>query len=262
MRYSSLLKTGVVFASTGGALVLLKGNLADVGPQSRSTALAATVFPATSSVWNDDWDKRASEKSKCTRNIILVRHGQYHMDGKSQEEKRLTELGREQAVHTGMRLKDLGLDKKLNLIVESTMTRAHETCDLIYKQLDNNTIPVESSDLLREGAPIEPEPSVEHWSPSPKTFFLDGSRIEHAFRRYIHRADPDQEQESYELIVCHGNVIRYFVCRALQLPPEAWLRMSLRHASITHLSIRPSGRVSIKCLGDSGHLPSEKLTFE
>lgn len=41
----------------------------------------------------------------------------------------------------------------------------------------------------------------------------DGARIEAAFRRYIHRADPKQKEDSYEVIVCHANVIRYFVCR-------------------------------------------------
>lgn len=45
----------------------------------------------------------------------------------------------------------------------------------------------------------------------------DGARIEAAFRRYIHRADPKQKEDSYEIIVCHANVIRYFVCRFVLL---------------------------------------------
>ena len=44
-------------------------------------------------------------------------------------------------------------------------------------------------------------------------FLTDGSRIEAAFRRYFHRAPPSQTEDSYEVIVCHGNVIRYFLCR-------------------------------------------------
>ena len=46
-----------------------------------------------------------------------------------------------------------------------------------------------------------------------KEYFQDGSRIEAAFRKYIHRADVKQANDSHELIVCHANVIRYFVCR-------------------------------------------------
>ena len=49
--------------------------------------------------------------------------------------------------------------------------------------------------------------------------------------------------------------------RALQLPPEAWIRMSLANGSITRLTIRPNGIVSLASLGDSGHFPKEKITF-
>lgn len=53
----------------------------------------------------------------------------------------------------------------------------------------------------------------------------DGARIEAAFRRYIHRADPKQKEDSYEIIVCHANVIRYFVCRCVWLVSlRAWRR--------------------------------------
>ena len=43
------------------------------------------------------------------------------------------------------------------------MTRAKETADIIHKQLPE--LPREESDLLREGAPIPPEPPVGHWRP-------------------------------------------------------------------------------------------------
>lgn len=91
-------------------------------------------------------------------------------------------------------------------------------------------------------------------------FFRDGARIEAAFRRYFWRADASQKSDTYTLIVGHGNVIRYFVCRALQFPPEAWLRLHLNHGSITWLTIQPSGNVSIRCLGDSGYMPPQYLT--
>ena len=44
-------------------------------------------------------------------------------------------------------------------------------------------------------------------------FYRDGARIEAAFRKYFHRAPPTQEKSSVEVLVCHANVIRYFVCR-------------------------------------------------
>jgi len=73
--------------------------------------------------------------------------------------------------------------------------------------------------------------------------------------------DPSSEAEEVDVLVCHGNVIRYFVCRALQLPSDAWLRFALPNASVTMLHIRPSGRVGIVTMGETGHLPPEKVTF-
>ena len=46
-------------------------------------------------------------------------------------------------------------------------------------------------------------------------YFQDGARIEAAFRKYFHRADPEQKADSVEIIICHANVIRYFVCRSV-----------------------------------------------
>lgn len=119
----------------------------------------------------------------------------------------------------------------------------------------------------------------KNYVPCLQQFFQDGARIEAAFRKYFHRAEAAQEKDSYTLIVAHANVIRYFVCRlaqnnnfltihfkmcfyfrALQFPAEGWLRISLNHASITWLSILPSGRIILRTLGDSGHIPPKFIT--
>ena len=109
-------------------------------------------------------------------------------------------------------------------------------------------------------------------------------RIEEAFRKYFYRADAPAPEEAesevekvdatetsednqskpkheFEIIVCHANVIRYFFCRALQLPPEAWLRLCTFNCSLTYLTVRPTGTVSCRMLGDIGHLPYGMSTF-
>jgi Fructose-2,6-bisphosphatase len=68
-------------------------------------------------------------------------------------------------------------------------------------------------------------------------------------------------QHEFEIIVCHANVIRYFLCRALQLPPEAWLRLCTFNCSLNYITIRPTGSVSVRMLGDIGHLGYEYSTF-
>ena len=212
--------------------------------------------------WERNWDKREptgkdSPKPTASRHIILIRHGQYKLAGANDSEKTLTKLGREQADLTGRRLKVLGLD--ISKIHESTMTRAQETSSILQKYLADAE--VLTTDLLREGAPIPPEPSHSAWQPTDDEFFTEGARIEAAFRKFFHRASPRQEKDSVEVLVCHANVIRYMACRALQYPPEGWLRIGLRHCSITWITVRPSGHVTLRCLGDAGHMPPEKLTF-
>lgn len=104
-------------------------------------------------------------------------------------------------------------------------------------------------------------PRIDYWNPEPYEFFQEGARIEAGFRKYIHRADTSQKDDSYSLLVCHGNVIRYMVCRALQLPPEAWLRFNIHHASITWLVMYPNGRVSVRLYGDCGHMGKNQVTL-
>lgn len=71
-------------------------------------------------------------------------------------------LGKEQAEMTGKRLKALNMP--INRIVISTMTRAQETGKIISKFFPD--IEPEHCDLIREGAPIPPEPRwVGHWCP-------------------------------------------------------------------------------------------------
>ena len=143
-------------------------------------------------------------------------------------------------------------------MISSNMSRAKQTAALIGQNLPSQLTVLPDDPLLREGGPYPPEPGFKWWSEQP--YHVDGYRIEACFRKYFHRADRDQEEDSFELVVCHANVIRYFVCRALQLPPEAWLRISLKHASVTWITIRPDGRCSIRALGEAGHIPPEKLT--
>ncbi|XP_023127290.1 serine/threonine-protein phosphatase PGAM5, mitochondrial isoform X2 [Amphiprion ocellaris] len=285
---SAVLFAAVTAADSRGYFGEQRGEAA--GRWSRFTVLQAAQpawTPAshtptpTGHAWDFNWDKRdpsaltngkkkkesatedpSSEqdngKPKATRNILLIRHSQYNLSGNNDKERILTPLGREQAELTGQRLAALGL--KYDVLIHSSMTRATETANIISKHLPGSPgVDLVSCDLLREGAPIEPVPPVTHWKPDA-VYHEDGARIEAAFRRYIHRADPTQKEDSYEIIVCHANVIRYFVCRALQFPPEGWLRMGLNNGSITWLTIRPSGRVALRTMGDSGFMPPDKLT--
>jgi len=227
-----------------------------------SLLFSAVAESCSNGKWDHNWDSRQprvdknNNKATATRHLILIRHGQYNLAGETDEERRLTPLGREQARLTGLRLSELSLP--FTSLARSNMTRALETAEIISQFLPQTPV-LQADAILREGSPIMPEPRVSSWPPE-HIWARDGARIEAAFKKYFHRAKVAQEEDSYEVVVGHANVIRYFVVRALQFPPEAWLRLSLRHASLTWLVIRPDGRVHLRAFGEAGHLPPNKLT--
>lgn len=216
-------------------------------------------LPPTPVTTQDDSEIQ-KHSSKARRHLFLIRHGKYEIKAKERDQQVLTQLGREQAEFTGKRLSELAKKFNYTKLHHSTMIRAVQTAEIIKSQLPAD-IPVHVDPLLCEGAPIPPEPPVGHWKPEQYQFFEDGSRIEAAFRKYFHRAPPEQLDDSYEIIVCHANVIRYFFCRAMQFPPEAWLRFDLGHGSITHIIIKPDGRVGCRAVGDVGFQPEPKISY-
>ena len=70
-----------------------------------------------------------------------------------------------------------------------------------------------------------------------------------------------KKKQRHEIVVCHGNVIRYSLLRLLQLPPEAWLRFSLYNGSITRVEIRSDGLCSVRCVSDAGFMHPEEISF-
>jgi serine/threonine-protein phosphatase PGAM5 len=239
----------------------------------------------------------APSSSTKTRHILLVRHGQYEQGFPDDQQQILTLLGRKQAEFTGQRLAKLmrpappvstDSDATLPVVVPcrikaihvSGMARAKETAHIIASHLGGNgsVVVTDPDPLLNEAlpAPIIPKrPDVGSLRKQQAEIRANQGRIEEAFQKYIHRAesavsttatvigstDTAGDAHEFEVIVCHGNVIRYFLMRALQLPPEAWLRFSVFNCSITYLMVQPNGYVTARLVGDTGHLSYEDTTF-
>lgn len=250
----SVFSAGALFLG-GASKSLLEGE--DAGP-SGHTGPKAT--------WDRGWDMlENTNKSQVTRHLILIRHGQYDVHFKG--DPPLTALGEKQADLTGARLADILSDKQVKAIHCSTMIRAEGTAAIIAQHFPDT--PLHKTALLREGVPAESIPSSPSWQPTARTIHRDSSRIEAAFRSFFHRHQGKEGSQSndkaknseYEIVVCHGNVIRYCVLRALQLPPQAWLRLAIWNCGITHIEIRPDGGVSMHALGDTGHLEKGFITY-
>lgn len=210
-------------------------------------------------LWDNNWDgldpvstgnkdedrrrKRQLRKEGVTRHIILVRHGQYTEQEKLDENKKLTELGREQADYTGRRLKEMieGVEGtgftgcNVKVVRVSDMARAKETADIIASHLPG-VERAEPDPDLNEGRPSHNIPCGGVSASTIEKTDEQHPRIERAFRNYLYRAnelptgssvnadenadepkkDPNSGEQKegsrheFEIIVCHANVIRYF----------------------------------------------------
>jgi len=243
-------------------------------------------------------DKPTEKQRNVIRHVFFIRHGQYSLDDKRHG---LTELGKEQSQVTGLRLKQMadgmksdhyGAYKiKWRSLTSSNVTRAKETAAIIGEVLG---LEPEEDAILAEGTPCLCHPGNAESQLKrirPAKLSEQSIQIETAFRRFCHREvdykkkpkkgkeeikedfNPEKEVpkpeiedkeeiiHEYEIVVCHMNVIRYFVMRALQLPPESWLRLRGDNCGLTELIFYPNGRVSLGRFADQGHLSIEQTTF-
>jgi serine/threonine-protein phosphatase PGAM5 len=189
------------------------------------------------------------------RTLILIRHGVYDETDPRDAEvgKALLPEGREQARLTGARL--AAWPARIDLLHASTMTRARETAEIIAQSLPGLQ-PAPDRDL-RE---CEPPGNRERAMAGLETGDADScaARLDADFARYFR---PSPERDSTEVLVCHGNVIRWLVCRALGADPKLWLGMSLANCSLTVIQVRPNGSRKITAVGDRGHLPVALQTW-
>lgn len=196
----------------------------------------------------------AMASEPAARTIVLVRHGHYLPDPAADEKlgPALSVLGVAQARLVGARL--AGLPGGFERVLVSPMTRAQQTAKVI-------------ADDLGAGALTTVEDLAECTPPTRRTEITAqlkeedlnacAKQFDRLFAAYFKPADGKPQQE---LMVCHGNVTRYLVTRALGVDTEAWLEMSFGHVSMTTIRIEADGSMKLIAAGDVGHVPPNLRT--
>jgi serine/threonine-protein phosphatase PGAM5 len=199
---------------------------------------------------------RAQEaKPQGTHTLYLVRHGAYNEDDPRDPDvgKALIPLGREQAERVGRRLAHLGV--KFDALHASTMTRARQTAEIVARSLKG--MAPTPAPLLRECTPPSRRADVmADLKPGEADECRD--QLEHAFARYFR---PSPEADRHDILVCHGNVIRYLVCKVLEVDPTAWLGMTIANCSLTVVRVNADGSMRLVSYDDVGHLPLDLQTY-
>ena len=198
-------------------------------------------------------EQAAPKPEPRAKTIVLMRHGHYALDPKADPllGPGLTPIGVAQARLAGARL--AGLPIPFNAIYASPMTRARETARVVADDLHQKLVVV---DALAECTPPTWRTEIVK-DEKPEDLAACAKTLDQVFAE---RFRPAEGAERRELIVAHGNVIRYLVTKALRVDTQAWLEMSIGHASLTTVRIEADGTFKLIALGDVGHLPPNLQT--
>ena len=198
---------------------------------------------------------QASESGQPSARIIyLVRHGQYVADPAADEKlgPGISPLGAAQASLVGARL--AGLPERFDAFHVSPLQRARDTAAIIGKSFPGSQFDV-VDDLAECTPPTRNKPLMAQERPAELA--ACAAQLDRVFAKYF---VPALGSAQTEMFVCHGNVIRSLVVRAIGVDADSWLGMSPGHASITKIRIEADGRMQVISVGDVGHLPANLLT--
>lgn len=196
----------------------------------------------------------AAPAAPAMREIVLVRHGNYVDDPSIAEAigPHLSPIGVAQARLAGARLR--GELAHPDALYVSPMQRARDTAGAIGAEFPGRTFEV--VDDIAECTPPTRRADIMKRE-KPTDLAACKARLDRAFATYF---KPAQGAPRTDVFVCHGNVIRYLVTRALGVDTTAWLEMSVGHASITRIRVEPDGRFKVIAVGDVGHIPPNLRT--
>jgi probable phosphoglycerate mutase len=188
--------------------------------------------------------------------VYLIRHGIYDPDPDRNADdvvaNGLNALGHEQARLVGARLAALPI--RPAALVASNYRRARETAEDIALLLGMKPM---LDSLIHECTPSSDRADIMKSHGAGELAACD-SNLARAWARYM---VPTPDGDRHDVLVSHGNVIRWFVSHALNGDPRRWPWMEIANGSITILSVRPDGTTRLVCFSDVGHLAVPKQTW-
>jgi serine/threonine-protein phosphatase PGAM5 len=81
-------------------------------------------------------------------------------------------------------------------------------------------------------------------------------RMDRAFERFVRPSRTDRS----ELIVAHGNIIRYLIRRSLDDAAHRWWQLDILQCGLSIIRVTKQRRVLVG-FNDAGHLPMNIQTY-
>ena len=188
-----------------------------------------------------------------SRYLYLVRHGQFDPDEKANPRGDLSAIGKRQARAVAKFFKHI----PVTIIRVSTLRRAMQTAEPLVKTFPKAKVEY-TTKLLECIPPLVPELREQ--------FFRDVTEeelrghywhAERAFSTYVRRTTG---HDRHEVLIAHGNLIRYLVCRAMDVDATAWSSLTSFNCGVTRIIVESNGLCSVISYNELGHLGPELMT--
>jgi serine/threonine-protein phosphatase PGAM5 len=214
----------------------------------KAALIAFALLGLAPPAWSD-----ASSPGKGVHYVILIRHGAYDPDKNTDDRlaDALNPLGHEQARATGDRLAKLPV--RIDALVSSDFTRARETADEIGRALH---LAANRDSLIHECLPNSDHADTA--SAARAEVLACEANLAAAWDKYFR---PTPAADRHDVLVCHGNVIRWMVARALGADTRRWSAMDIANGSLTVIAVKPDGTTRLVMFSDVSHIPSAKQTW-
>ena len=115
----------------------------------------------------------------------------------------------------------------------------------------------ERDSLIHECTPTSDRPDYMKTTTAAELALCEAN-LQAAWTRYF---TPTPDADTHDVLVCHGNVIRWMVAKALGMDLKTWTHFDIGNGSLTVISVRADGTARLAMYSDVGHIPVEKQTW-
>lgn len=190
------------------------------------------------------------------RHITLVRHGRYDRSAQVEGGGDLIADGIEQA---RMVASIIDQHNPVTHIYSSTQRRAVSTAHIIASRLN---LGFTQTDVLCEAVFHIPDhhDALHHQLEgyTPEVVTAQRIRVVHAYATHV--IAPSSLHDEHDVLVAHGNIIRYFAVRAMKAPIELWSNITVYNGGITRIAVNEDGVVRLVTHNEISHLPRRLWT--
>jgi serine/threonine-protein phosphatase PGAM5 len=143
---------------------------------------------------------------------------------------------------------------KMTRVFCSDFRRARETADDIAAILG---LAAARDTLLRECTPSTDREDIMKREKSADVATCE-ARLDAAWKAHM---VPATGGDQHDVLVCHGNVIRWWVARTVGMDMKRWLSMDIGNGSLTVVAVRSDGTPRLVSYSDVGHIPVDVQTW-